>query len=99
MCLGVPMQVIESSPGRALCAHGGGTREIDMMLVGEQPPGTWVLVFIDAAREVISAEDAARITDALSALDDVMAGGSGNVDALFADIIAQAEERDRKESR
>ncbi len=99
MCLGIPMQVIESGPGRALCAHGGNAREIDMMLVGEQPPGTWVLVFIDAAREVISAEDAARITDALSALDDVMAGGSGNVDALFADIIAQAEERDRKENR
>ncbi len=99
MCLGVPMQVVESGPAYAICERDGVRRRIDMMLVGEQPPGSWVLVFIDAAREVLSAEDAARISDALKALDDVMAGGDGNVDALFADIIAAAEERDRREGR
>lgn len=99
MCLGIPMQVIENGPGHAICAHRNELRQIDTMLVGEQPPGSWLLVFIDAAREVISAENAARITDALSALDEVMAGGDANIDAMFADIVAAAEERDRKEGR
>ncbi|HHI71853.1 MAG TPA: HypC/HybG/HupF family hydrogenase formation chaperone [Rhodobacteraceae bacterium] len=97
MCLGIPMQVIESHSGHAICAHGNGKRRIDTMLVGDQPPGTWLLVFIDAAREILSPEDAERIGNALNALDDVMAGGSGNIDAMFADIIAAAEERDRRE--
>ncbi len=99
MCLGIPMQVVESGPGFALCSHAGTQRRVDTMLVGEQPPGTWLLVFIGTAREVISPEDAARISDALAALDDVMAGGDGNIEAMFADIIAAAEERDRREGR
>ncbi|WP_428547402.1 HypC/HybG/HupF family hydrogenase formation chaperone [Profundibacter sp.] len=99
MCLGIPMQVVESGTGFAICAQAGKRRRIDTMLVGDQPPGTWLLVFIDAARKVISAEDATRITDALAALDDVMAGGTGNIDAMFADIIAAAGERDRREGR
>jgi len=99
MCLGIPMQVVESGPGHAICERAGQRRRIDTMLVGEQPPGTWLLVFIDAAREVISPRDAARISDALVALDDVMGGGSGNIDAMFADIIAAAEDRDRREGR
>ncbi len=97
MCLGIPMQVIESGPAHAICEYRGQRRHVDTMLVGRQPPGAWLLVFIDAAREVISPEEAARITDALAALDEVMAGGSGNIDALFADIITAAEERARKE--
>lgn len=92
MCMGLPMQVIESGVGVAICQFGVERRRIDIMLVGEQPAGTWLLVFIDAAREVISAETAERITNALNSLDSVMRGGSGNVDALFADIIAKREE-------
>lgn len=99
MCLGIPMQVIGTGPGHAICTHAGKSRRIDTMLVGDQPAGTWLLVFIDAAREVIPAQDAARITDALTALDEVMAGGDGNIDAMFADIISAAEERDRREGR
>jgi len=92
MCMGLPMQVIESGFGAAICQYGAEQRRIDMMLVGEQPAGTWVLVFIDAAREVITPESAERINNALASLDSVMAGGDGNVDALFADIIAKREE-------
>ena len=100
MCLGVPMQVVECGLTHAICAdRQGRQRRIDMMLVGRQPPGSWVLVFIDAAREVLDAQQAARISDALAALDDVIAGGDGNVDVLFADIIDAAEERDRREGR
>ena len=92
MCMGLPMQVIEPGFGVAICRFGVEQRRIDTMLVGEQPAGTWLLVFIDAAREVISADAAERIKNALNSLDSVMKGGTGNVDALFADIIAKREE-------
>ena len=90
MCMGVPMRVIEAGPGSAVCEGAGQRRRIDTMLVGDVQPGTWVLVFIDAAREIISPEDARRISDALESLASVMSGGDGNVDALFADIIANS---------
>jgi len=92
MCMGLPMQVIESGFAMAICQYGNEQRRIDTMLVGEQPPGTWLLVFIDAAREVITEDAAKRIGNALESLDSVMSGGDGNVDALFADIIARREE-------
>jgi hydrogenase assembly chaperone HypC/HupF len=91
MCVGLPMQIIESGPRRALCSFEGETREIDMALVGEQPAGSWVLVFLDAAREVITARDAAKIGDALKALALVMQGET-SVDHLFADLIGREPE-------
>ncbi|HIP52912.1 MAG TPA: HypC/HybG/HupF family hydrogenase formation chaperone, partial [Chromatiales bacterium] len=42
MCLGIPMQVIESGEGVALCRAGDEVRRIDMLLVGRQPVGTWL---------------------------------------------------------
>ena len=57
-----------------------------MMLVGEQTAGTWLLTFLDSAREVLSEEDAARITDAVKAVNLVMQG-STDIDHLFADLI------------
>lgn len=97
MCLGIPMQIADSGPGYALCDYDGNRRRIDTMLVGEQPPGTWLLVFIDAAREVISDDDAQKITDALSALNTVMAGSTADIDHLFADIIENSA-ANRKET-
>ena len=92
MCMGIPMQVVQAGFGSAICNHGNEQRQIDTMLVGDVQPGDWVLVFIDAAREVISAKDAERISNALSSLTSVMNGGDGNVDALFADIIDKRKE-------
>ncbi|MGO9171365.1 MAG: HypC/HybG/HupF family hydrogenase formation chaperone [Rhodomicrobium sp.] len=91
MCVGLPMQIIEPGPRRALCSFDGETREIDMALVGEQPAGSWVLVFLDSAREVITAGDAAKIGDALKALALVMRGET-SVDHLFADLIGREPE-------
>ncbi len=87
MCLGIPMQVIESGLGYSLCDYQGTQRRIDTMLVGQQPVGTWLLIFIDAAREVIAEEDALKINDALSALNTVMAGGEADIGNVFADIM------------
>ncbi len=98
MCMGLPMQVAESGPGYAICDYRGARRRIDTMLVGDQPTGSWLLVFIDAAREVISAQDARKITDALSALDAVMAGSPVDIDHLFADIIENSAANKTKAS-
>ncbi len=85
MCLGIPMQIIESADGYALCQSADGVRRIDTLLVGAQPSGVWLLTFLDTAREVLEEAQAARILDALRAVDHVMQGGSG-VDHLFADL-------------
>lgn len=88
MCIGLPMQVVEAREGFALCAGGDEPRLIDMKLVGDQPEGTWVLVFLDAAREIVTAEQAAAVSNALKALDLAMAGGASaeQIDALFPDL-------------
>jgi hydrogenase assembly chaperone HypC/HupF len=94
MCVGIPMQVVEPKGRFALCraeGNGGGEhelREIDMILVGEQPEGTWVLTFLDAAREVVSEEHARQTADALKALALVMQGET-SIDHLFADLIGR----------
>jgi hydrogenase expression/formation protein HypC len=91
MCIGLPMRVIECLPGRALCEGQGERRTIDMALVGEQEPGTWVLVFLDAAREVVSAEQAALIAGALDALGLAMQGDT-DIDHLFPNLAGREPE-------
>lgn len=91
MCIGVPMVVEDMRIGTALCRGPDGARIIDMMLVGDQPPGTHVLCFLDTAREVLSAEDAARIGDAIAALKIALTGGT-DFDHLFADLIGREPE-------
>lgn len=86
MCIGIPMRIISVEGLRALCEREGERRYIDLSLVGPQPAGTWVLTFLDAAREVLGAEEARRIDDALKALSAVMQGGQ-NIDHLFADLV------------
>jgi len=92
MCIGIPMQVIEPGLGTALCEGGGERREIDMRLVGDQPEGGWVLVFLDAAREVVTAEQAALIANALDALRLALSGQSEGIDALFPDLAGREPE-------
>ena len=61
MCIGVPVQVMEPGEWMALCRGRNGDEQVNMMLIGPQPAGTWVLNFLGSAREVISAEDARNI--------------------------------------
>ena len=86
MCIGVPMQIIEAGEGSALCEGLGERKRISTLLVGDQPEGTWLLTFLDAAREILDPADAARITDAVTAVNLVMQG-STDIDHLFADLI------------
>ncbi len=96
MCIGVPMQVVEPGFGFARCEGLGMSRMVNMLLVGDQPAGTWLLVFLDSAREIISADDARRIGDAVRALETVISSpetdtsdplAHDNIDALFADLV------------
>jgi len=93
MCIAVPMQVVESSPGWALCSAGGEAERrerVDVRLVGDQPPGTWLLVFLGAARDVVDAQRAMQTRDALEALRALQQGES--VEHLFADLIDREPE-------
>jgi len=90
MCLGIPMQVVAAQgDGAAWCTGRGGRSLVDMALVGPQRPGTWLLTFVGAAREVISAEAAARTNAALDALEAVLAGDTTTIDAAFADLVSR----------
>jgi hydrogenase expression/formation protein HypC len=91
MCIGIPMQVVEAGPVYAWCEGMGERRRIDMRLIGDVAAGQWVLVFLESARELLSADDAARIGDALRALDLAMCGEQG-IDHLFADLIEREPE-------
>lgn len=96
MCIGVPMRIegVDGVQAHAVAEATDGTVErhlLDMMIVGPQPPGTWVLVFHGAARRVLDAREALQIRDALSALQMAVDGEAGadasRFDALFADLV------------
>lgn len=85
MCLGIPVQVLECGEHFARCIGRHGEVRIDLSLVGPQLPGTWLLSFLDAGREVIDAERADAINGALNALDAAQSGET-DFSAFFADL-------------
>jgi hydrogenase expression/formation protein HypC len=88
MCLGVPMQVIEADGSFAWCAADDQRERLDMMLVGDQAPGTWVLGFHGAARQVLSEQEAAQARAGRQALAAVLSG-NGCIDDFFADLVGR----------
>ncbi|MEW8585017.1 MAG: HypC/HybG/HupF family hydrogenase formation chaperone [Candidatus Thiodiazotropha sp.] len=86
MCIGVPMRVLSTQPGQAVCEGMGETRLVDTLLVGEQKVGSWLLVFLDTAREILSEEGAKEITQALQALK-LAIRGEREIDHLFSDLV------------
>lgn len=80
------MQVQGCDNGMAW-AEGRGQRErLNMLMVGEQPAGTWVLAFQGSALRILSAEEAAQTDAALDALAAVLAGEGGS-DEHFRDLV------------
>jgi hydrogenase assembly chaperone HypC/HupF len=91
--MGIPMQVKTVLPGRALCMRGDEEVWVDMALIGDQPEGTWILTFLDAGREVISAEQARDVQNALEAVSSAVTGnGVADIDHLFADLVNREPE-------
>jgi hydrogenase expression/formation protein HypC len=86
MCIGIPMRVMTSADGVAVCEGRGRRERIDMLLVGDVAPGAWILAFQGSAVRAMS-EGEARATDAaLDALEAALAG-SVDLDRHFADLI------------
>ncbi|MBE1236490.1 HypC/HybG/HupF family hydrogenase formation chaperone [Phaeovibrio sulfidiphilus] len=93
MCVGIPMQVLEDRGPLALCRDRGGNPVlVDMRLSGAQHAGTWVMTFAGTARSVMDPDTARKTLDALEALDTLMAGGSPDLEMLFADLVGRTPE-------
>lgn len=78
MCIGIPMQVLRVTPGRALCAGRGEQREIGTVLVGDVAPGDWLLVFLESARERITAARAAEVNAVLDLVSAAVQGADAS---------------------
>ena len=86
MCVGIPLQIVSTAAGVAVCESDGRRERIDLALVGEQPAGTWILAYRGSAVRTLTPDEAAQTTAALAALEAVLAGAT-DVDAYFADLI------------
>ena len=91
MCIGMPMRVVAIVGSHAWCEAGAERERLDMMLVGEQPVGTWVLAFNGAARQVMTELEAAQAQGGRQALAAVLSG-EGNIDDFFADLVGREPE-------
>lgn len=76
MCLAIPMQVVAlAGDGDLAWVERAGRRQlVNMMLIGPQPPGVWVLTSLGLAREVVAPGQLALIEEALATLAASLAG-------------------------
>lgn len=88
MCIGIPVRVIECDEATALCDDRGRRERLNVMLVGQQPAGAWLLAYQGSAVRVLSEDEALQTRAALAALEAVRAG-SGDLDVYFADLAAR----------
>lgn len=91
MCIGIPMQVLEVNGAMALCEGMGRREQVNTLLTGTPQIGDWMLVFLGSAREIITAEQAAEIADALKAVELAL-GGETSLDHLFPDLAGREPE-------
>ena len=98
MCLSIPMQVValEGENGDFAIVErrqGDAIRRerINMMLIGPQAIGTWILASLGLAKEVIDDRERALIEDALAALAASLADDY-EPSAHFADLDSQAHD-------
>ena len=86
MCVGLPLRIIAIDGFAARAEAKDHLEVIDLSLTPGAKVGDWVLTHLGASREIISAEEADKITAALAGLRAVMQG-EGLGDA-FADLEA-----------
>lgn len=77
MCIGIPMQVVGTAPGRAEVDGRGERRWVDTALLGDVAPGEWLLIFLDGARERLDAERAAEVNATLDLIAASMGADNG----------------------
>ncbi|MCK6405170.1 MAG: HypC/HybG/HupF family hydrogenase formation chaperone [Rhodocyclaceae bacterium] len=92
MCLSIPMRVVEWDDDEgnfAWVERGEGDmlrrERVNMMLIGPQEVGTWILASLGLGKEIVDEENRLLIEDALAALDESL---HGDYDASqhFADL-------------
>ena len=91
MCVGIPMQVVETAALNAWCEGRGDRLRVDIRLVDPPAIGDWLLVFHGVARETLSEQRARDISSALDALDAALAGET-DFDRHFADLVNREPE-------
>ncbi|MCA0327902.1 MAG: HypC/HybG/HupF family hydrogenase formation chaperone [Proteobacteria bacterium] len=84
MCIGIPMQVIASREGLAICLRDGEPVRVRTSLIGDAQPGDWLLVFQSDAVERLDPVRAAEILSTLALVQDAGQGGLGDAEAAFA---------------
>ena len=85
MCLSIPMRVAEwqTDDGSVAVVERHGRRErLNMLLVGPQPVGTWVLASLGFAKETVDA-------DALELIEAALAELAASLDRLAADRVQE----------
>ena len=87
MCLSIPMVVVdcEGTGDFAWVERDGKRERVNMMLIGSQPVGTWVLTQLGLAREVVEPEQLTLIEEALTALAASL-DGDYDAQAYFQDL-------------
>lgn len=92
MCLSIPQQVVawEGEGEFAWVAREGRRELVNMMLIGPQPIGTWVLVSLGLAKETVEEAQRVLIEDALAALAASLAEDY-DPSAHFRDLAAAHE--------
>jgi hydrogenase expression/formation protein HypC len=91
MCVGIPALVLEDGDFVTRCRTRNGEEQINLMLTGPQPAGTWLLTFLGSAREVLSEADAIAANKALDALAAVMSGQKEiDIDSYFPDLAGNS---------
>lgn len=88
MCVGVPMQVLSVDGIAARATDGREEALIDLSLTGPVQVGDWILTFLGAAREIITEDEASKITAALDGLRNLMEGN--DLGDAFADLDNRA---------
>jgi hydrogenase expression/formation protein HypC len=87
MCVGLPLRITVIQGIAAHAQADDHLEVVDLSLTPDARVGDWVLTHLGAAREIISADEAGKISAALEGLRAVMAGDSPG-DA-FADLEAR----------
>lgn len=84
MCVGIPMQILSIDGIAGHVTNGKHHEVIDLSLTPDAQPGDWLLTFLGAAREIITEDEAQKITAALGGLQSLMQGG--DLGDAFADL-------------
>ncbi|MCP4993199.1 MAG: HypC/HybG/HupF family hydrogenase formation chaperone [Gammaproteobacteria bacterium] len=91
MCIGAPVQVIESRDFTALCRDRHGEEaEVNMMLIGPQEAGAWIVNYLGSAREVLSEKDAKHIIASMDELEAMMSEEQAQEEPQIRASILQA---------